>query len=164
MKAFKVEKPFALQLLKGSGQFLLSSSPFLLTASDRQERVKAKPRRPREARGVSPSEPLSDPRDARSGFVVTHVQAEKRARRGWPSPGCYPTSGATKNAPSKTECQLRTEERHPYEGKRLVQVPGTAAPPWRPGARPTERLQEQQEAARSPSCCLRPPACSGRRL
>ncbi|KAG5216403.1 hypothetical protein JEQ12_001979 [Ovis aries] len=66
---------------------------------------------------------------------------------------------------------LRAKQNASYVRKEDIRTRESAlsrfpAPQRLPGGRreAPERLQEQQEAARSPSCCLRPPACSGRRL
>ena len=154
LKALKVEKPFALQLLKGSEQFLLSSSHFVLTASDRQERVKAKPRRPREARGVPASKPLSDPRDACGGFVVTHVTSGEKSMMG-PSPGCYPTSGCYQ--------KCSEQNRTPTMYKRKTSVGGKAPFPGSPG--PQRGRQDRGPRGASPGAAgsglAAPPAACG---
>ena len=162
LKTLKVEEPFASQLLKGSGQFLLSSSPFVLTASDRQERVKAKPRPPGEARGVSASEPLSDPRDACGGFVVTHVTSGEKSTMGLAKPWVLPNLGvlpkmlrAKQNANCVQKKDIRRRE------SAFSRFPRTAVREAGLEAR-GERLQGQQEAGLRPlllleaSCLQRP--------
>lgn len=153
-----MEKPFALPLFKGRGQFLLSSSPFVLTASDRQERVKAKPGvRGKPEACLCPSRRATHVMPAVA--LWSHMlQAEKRAQRRWQSPGCYPTPGCYQECSEQNKAPTAYKRKTSVRGK--APFAGSPGPQRFPGGRTRgqgDLSRSSRRRAPSPSCCLRGP-------